>query len=229
MAQYRGPQVIKEMTHEQLLELFAMLVKDLQFILNGHLNANNIQANSIETKNLKVGAVTAEKISVDELSAISANMGKLTSGEIYGAYIATGEGVYPRIEFSSSGNLMAAYLNPNQYIALSPSATGAPTYIFYDGGTQKATLSYISGVGLLLQALAGSITITPQTNLFLTAWNRIYNNSGQTLQQVFDSKANNFSGANASLSVVTGVNFATQTASYAFLNFENGILKSVIT
>ena len=87
---------------KRLANVISAISKDLDFMLNGHLDANNIRANSIETKNLKagsitadkiaVGAVTADKIDVNELSAISADLGHITAGridavEMYGSYI----------------------------------------------------------------------------------------------------------------------------------------------
>ncbi|MFB5761023.1 hypothetical protein [Paenibacillus medicaginis] len=97
---------------KDLANTVAKMAKDLEFIINGNLDANNIRANSIETKNLQAGsitadkiqagaissdkiqagaitaekiqanAVTASKIDVDELSAISANLGWITAGII---------------------------------------------------------------------------------------------------------------------------------------------------
>ena len=48
------------------------------------INGTYIDNDSISTPHLQTNAVTADKISVSSLSAISANIGKITAGEIYG-------------------------------------------------------------------------------------------------------------------------------------------------
>ncbi|MEK3875172.1 hypothetical protein [Paenibacillus sp. FSL M7-0420] len=78
---------------KDLANTTAKMAKDLEFILNGNIAFDNIRAESIETQNLKAGAVTAEKITVDELSAISANLGHITAGlveavQVFGSNIA---------------------------------------------------------------------------------------------------------------------------------------------
>lgn len=75
-----------------LADIVAIIAKDMNFIINGNVDGDNIRANSIETKNLKAGsitsdkidagAVTADKIDVNELSAISADLGTITAGSI---------------------------------------------------------------------------------------------------------------------------------------------------
>lgn len=51
------------------------------------INGTYIDNDSISTPHLKTNAVTADKISVSNLSAISANIGKITAGEINGINI----------------------------------------------------------------------------------------------------------------------------------------------
>lgn len=101
---------------KDLANTVAKMAKDLEFIINGNLDANNIRANSIQAKNLQAGsvtadkiqagaisadkiqagaitsekiqanAVTADKIQVRQLSAISADMGKITAGNLWRLY-----------------------------------------------------------------------------------------------------------------------------------------------
>lgn len=89
-----------------LAEILAKLSKDLDYIINGNLDVNNIRANSI----------TAIAMDVQELSAITANLGHITAGEIdsveiYGSKIATTRGAMPRIEMSATNNLLKAENN----------------------------------------------------------------------------------------------------------------------
>lgn len=95
----------------QLADMHAKLAKDLDFIINGNLDVKNLRAKSI----------TAEALSVEELSAISANLGTITAGiirgiEIYGSYIATSEGGFPRTEMSTTGNYWKIWLNETTFI-----------------------------------------------------------------------------------------------------------------
>lgn len=198
MAQYKGPQVDRKTTHEQLLELFAMLVKDIQFILNGHLDANNIKANSIETKNLKADSVTAEKISVGELSAISANLGHITAGlieavTIIGSLIKTADSGQ-RVELSSTENLLKAVNGAGGTVSIKPFAAGIPS-MEIDNGTNVGSI-FMGPGNLTISTSASStgITIASGRQILLSpgggysvqvpSWNSLYNNStGKTLQQ----------------------------------------------
>lgn len=146
---------------EALLNTVGILMKELGEI-NGYLGGANIKAKSI----------TAQKIDVQQLSAITANMGKLTSGEIYGAYISTAEATYPRIEFSSTGNLMAAYLDVNNSIKIVPNSAGAPGVEFYRAGVLQGTLKVYSG-GLEFTVPAAGFLSIRQGNLFVPNINNI--------------------------------------------------------
>ena len=84
--------------------LFAVLCKEMDYLLNGSLDVNNIRAKGIKAQN----------IDVDKLSAIAADLGTITAGvingiQIFGSYIATANGTFPRCEMSTTDNLFAAY------------------------------------------------------------------------------------------------------------------------
>lgn len=131
---------------KDLANTVAKMAKDLEFIVNGNVDAKNIRAESIETRNLKAnsittdkiqaGSVIAEKINVGELSAISANLGHIVAGliesiQIYGSYIATRQQGYPRCEMSNQDNLFAAYGGPSRYIRMSAASNqGSPQITF---------------------------------------------------------------------------------------------------
>lgn len=197
-----------------IADILAMFQEDLQNLLEGRLSANNIRAESIETKNLQAGAittekiaagaVTADKITVNELSAITADMGKITAGEIYGAYIATSEGVAPFIEFSSTATLLKAYADALNTMAIVGAVTGNPSLVMGDGtnsgyltftsdftGTKKTTLAGDTGV-----VISSGDHVDFDTGLFnvrVQSWNNFFARSpgsGQTLQAALDSKKN---------------------------------------
>lgn len=120
----------------QLIEMVAKLQKQVQWMMDGKLGDDNIKVNSI----------SAAKLSVDELSAISAHMGKLISGEIYGAYIATAEGTYPKVELSSSGNLIRVWASATKYLVITPAYTGGvPAVEFVDDDSGKTGFIYLDG------------------------------------------------------------------------------------
>lgn len=56
-------------------------------IAGGYLNTRLIKANSILAKHIRSGEITADKLNVDSLSAISADLGEITSGKISGTTI----------------------------------------------------------------------------------------------------------------------------------------------
>lgn len=227
---------------EELVNTMGILIKNLSEI-NGYLTAKNIRANSIETRNLKAGAVTADKIDVNELSAISANLGHIIAGlietvtmigsEIYGSYIATSQAGYPRAEMSNTSNLFKASANPTQSVGVEAfTSTGAPGISWTDGSDDaSATLDggllemssetdmKFGSLGNITLQSSGNIEMTPLGVVLFLSWANIYNSgAGQTLQQALNSKANVFFGFSGSFSTGDG-----RTAS-----FSNGICTSVI-
>lgn len=98
---------------KQLANVVSALKNDLEFMLNGNLDVKNIRAKGI----------TADRMDVNELSAISANLGHITAGlieavQIFGSYIATRMVGYPRCEMSNTEDLFAAYGAANQHIKM---------------------------------------------------------------------------------------------------------------
>jgi len=243
------PRVNHVMDNRQLSNTLAMIVKELEFVLNGHLDAKNIRAESIESKNLKAGAVTAEKIDVNELSAISANLGTITAGllqavtilasTITGSTVQTSPpGVYPRIELNSIGNLLAAYRNALQYIGIAPNLTGSPALAFWENGsTPDGSLSWVVDT-LYLKSFQKMFLDGAEVKV--PSWAQFKNDAnGQTLQadlNYLQAQINNLqaqisskpnAGINATISVVTSIVGGTPT--YALLHFTNGVLTSVTT
>jgi hypothetical protein len=73
-----------------------------EFYPRRFVQADDIEAESIRTRLLAAGAVTADKISVLQLSAITADMGSLTAGTITGALIRTAASG-ARVQMDSTG------------------------------------------------------------------------------------------------------------------------------
>lgn len=172
----------------------ASMLKDLDFTLNGDVDFRNVRAKSIKADNLNV----------TELSAITANLGHIISGliesvQIFGAYIATRNGTYPRTEMSSTGNIFAAYASADHYIAIDPDYAGTPALKWVFAGAERGGLNDIAGVmellgigGMVLNVssgnldinVTGDVNINPSNYAKLASWNKLLNvSSGRTLDQ----------------------------------------------
>lgn len=188
---------------KKLADVTAKMAKDLEFILNGNVAFDNIRANGIETKNLKAGSVVAEKIDVDKLSAISADLGHIRAGlieaiEMYGSYIATSDRDFPYCEMSSTDNLFAAYFNEGNYLFISPNQDGSPALVFFADGSLAGYIDTSLGFGLsstsnaVINAIRGRIELNARSirldgSVSLPSWGSLYSQSdGKTLEEVLD-------------------------------------------
>ncbi|OMD66003.1 hypothetical protein BSK62_13120 [Paenibacillus odorifer] len=157
----------------------AIMLKDLDFTLNGDINFQNVKAKSI----------TADRMNVKELSAIAADIGHITAGliesiEIYGSYIATSKDSFPRCEMSSTGNVFAAKSSAEHYIAIEPDYAGTPALQFFFAGSERGRLNDLTGTmeltgvgGLILGSAGGDITMLPSGQVTLANFYKLLNNS----------------------------------------------------
>lgn len=201
----------------------ARSLQDIDFMINGTLDVKNIRADGIEARNIKAeaittdkliagavttdkitaGAVTAEKITVGELSAISANLGHIVAGliesiEIYGSYIATRRNAYPRCEMSATGNVLAAYTDGNNYIAVNPNYAGVPSLDFKLNGSDRLKLNVSSGApevtslgSMDIMSYGGDIRMSPSGSVTFDNWDKLYSvgmgrTLGNELREIFD-------------------------------------------
>jgi hypothetical protein len=140
---------------KSLLNSTIQLNEELTYLLNNldtrnvnELNAEVIIAGSITADKIQAKSITAELISVNELSAISANLGHIIAGliesvEIFGSFISTNRYGYPKVELSDTEDMIGAYKSGNNAIQIySPSDRFSPiikyitpigvAYMFYD-------------------------------------------------------------------------------------------------
>ncbi|WP_110933253.1 hypothetical protein [Paenibacillus bouchesdurhonensis] len=205
---------------KQLANTAAKMAKDLEFILNGNVAFDNIRAEGIEAKNIKAeaittdklqansvstsklqaGAVTAEKITVNELSAISANLGHIIAGlieavDIFGSYIATSR-YYPRAEMSNTSNMFKASSSANKYAAVdSNGPVGSPEISVNDQGQrlylyQQSSHSLISSSGRLTINVQDRINLQPgYLGGVYVSFSQLFDlDDGKSLLQKLDSK-----------------------------------------
>lgn len=188
----------------QLANLLASFSKEMDYLLNGSIDANNIRANSITAKliqagaitadKIEAGAVTADKIDVDELSAISADLGTITAGlvsaitmtasTIIGSYIATSQGTFPFCEMSTTDNLFRAFgSSEDDYVGIVPDFLGnGPGNLLVNGGSTQGgqyagSLSYhVQGISDLHLEAGTDIYMQPNgtTGVIFNGFAEIY-------------------------------------------------------
>lgn len=206
-----------DMTKEELVDLVAKVMKELEWVFS-NLDAKNIKANSITANEIKASTITADRMKVTELSAITANLGTITAGimqavSIYGAYIATANGTFPRIELSNTANLLKAYKTLTNFLKIDVDITD-PSIVFNNGTVNASIFNYT--------AFGSTFAITSDASVHLFA------NSGNIsatslagsitdLVSAINSKAPSFSG-------YTGVfNTGAQV-----VTVNNGIITNVV-
>lgn len=149
-----------------LADMFAKLAKDLDFIINGNLDVKNIRANSI----------TADRLKVDELSAISANLGHITAGLIeavtmIGSLIMTSQpGDFPRAEMSSTDKMFKVQQGESNYAEFRANYNAA-------GGITVPALRFVRGADYMDVGgigPGGIFGIHSYNDLYLLAYGSIY-------------------------------------------------------
>ncbi|MBB6694375.1 hypothetical protein H7B90_23545 [Cohnella xylanilytica] len=160
------------------------------------LDAKVVVAGSITGDKIKAGTITADKMDVNELSAISANLGTIVAGlirgiQIFGSYIATAEGTYPRTEMDVSGDLLAAYYDADTWAKIIPFL--GPTIQFKSSG-QVGGIVFLGGK----LGLTGSEVTVP-------SWSAFVNNAtSETLQEALDNLQSQINSLDARVTALGG-------------------------
>lgn len=171
------------------------------------------------------GIIGGWTIGPDKLSGA----GKIEGGTIVGSEIKTAEDAFfPRVELSSSNDLIQLLSNLNQYIRVVVDETsGIPTLFFKDGLYSLA--AYLSSGGTFHFAtppgiIGAHLRLYGGDNLILEAFNKVLlsswaklSNGTQNLQEALNAKANSFSGYTGSFSTGTQTVFVS-----------NGIITAVV-
>lgn len=233
-AQNTGESPEEYMRH--LANLLSMYRDTLDFVINGHINFKNIQALGITTNNLKAGSVVADKISVTELSAITANLGTITAGllqavtiissTITGSLIQTAaSGTYPRVELNSTSTYIRAQASANDELRVDTTLLGSPAVVFDNGAIVAAMYLFSLFSNIFMIQSEGEIRIYPGTgfDVVFRDWDEIYSTGdSQNLQTALNAKANSFTGLTSAVGVMGSDGVTPKT-----LNFTNGVLTSV--
>lgn len=165
-------------TFEQLREEFAKLQKNLDYLLNGFLDAINVP--SLIAAYISTADGTYPRIDLS------------SDGNLLAAYYdannhldinpnVTGQSA-PGILFYSNGNPLGS--------------------IVYINGSGILISTQNAGAGPITISPVGDLNLTPTGKVKVDTWSRISNNS-QTLQQALDAKQNAISGYTGSFSTGT--------------------------
>lgn len=193
---------------EKLYDEVAKLQKTLRYLLDGQIDFENIRARSIKAENIEVGSLTAEeikagtitadKMDVEELSAISANLGTITAGEIYGTYIATSNGIYPLVKMSNTEDLFGAYSDDGVGVEMiAKYISDKPALRLIDEGIPVGHLALLASGNIILDA-TNILTISANNNVIMKSlglqgfvfenWGNIYNSDlSISLQSYLDN------------------------------------------
>lgn len=155
---------------EALRDYIIKLQRDLQYLL---VNLDDLNISRLNASVIIANTITADKMDVTELSAISANLGTITAGlmqavTIIGSYIATANGTYPRVELDSVSNFLAALASATDKLTISPSSGGVPGVVFqsllYGGVIQLFSNQFqilsTSGTDLIVGASGGALSLS---------------------------------------------------------------------
>jgi hypothetical protein len=156
---------------------------------------------ALDSQNIRVKGIEADRINVTELSAITANLGHITAGlieavTIIGSLIKTSNS-YPRCEMSSTGNLLGAYYDANNSITIEPNYGGSPALNFSQGGAIKGRLDTLLGMELIgigglyvASKTSGDLNLdTDAGYVTVPSWSQLKNRvTTHTLQQDLDAQ-----------------------------------------
>ncbi|MNS94105.1 hypothetical protein D3C72_1283100 [compost metagenome] len=186
---------------EDMKDKLNTVVKELQNLL---LNLDTLNVTRLNAEVIEANTITADKMNVNELSAITANLGHIVSGlvesvEIYGSYIATNRGAYPRAEMSVNQNMFATYQSDSSFIQIKAVNAGSnsPQLTVASPSAslnlyQQGSASYIFTTGIDLRVTSsGDITLMPSNpgNVYIPFTQLRDFNTSTTLSQQLSAKA----------------------------------------
>lgn len=182
-----------------LVQRLRQLLLTLDTLNIRSLHAKVIEAETITGDKIQANTITAGKMDVEELSAISANLGHIIAGliesvEIYGSYIATSKDSYPRSEMSNTSNMFAARASSSNAVEMRSNGSNSVADVRFVNGGNLATISHPSAsTGLLMD---GQTLRMEFSNIYLNGYSRIevpswYNVRSGDENQTLDDALNN--------------------------------------
>jgi hypothetical protein len=220
-------------TTQQIQDYIVKLIRDLNFMLENLDNKNVVNVagflateTELMSKNGLVGLSsdgadpTSTRIWAGDVKTGSPNF-KVTQAGIMTAVAALFQSAvgYPRVEINSANNLIAAFADPDTYVAFLPSFNTVPAFVLVDNGTTKGFINRGSAVaGTTLGTFDNEpLNLQPSGPL--------------NLQPSGNLQINNVNGFTGSFPVVTSVTFGpTGGGSYTSktVSVSKGIITSVV-
>jgi hypothetical protein len=229
------PSVSSGLSTEELADLVARMIKEVEWLANGNMdsaNIRNIAGYNVGPNDLKhssglVGMSGANPTDPNAIRFWSGSADPTTAPfRVTQAGIMTAVGGqfqsaagYPRVELNSANNLIAAYVDPDTYVAFLPSYNTVPALVLVDAGTTKAFLN------------RGSAASGTTLGTFDSEPLNLQASGPLNLQPAGNMQINGTNGFTGSFPVVTSVTFGpTGGGSYTSktVTVSKGIITSVI-
>lgn len=230
MGIWQAPQVSAELTPEQHLNLFASVLKDLDYILNGYIDSKNVREiagfavslTELLHKSGLVGMSAADPTNPDAVRFWAGDEDKenapfrvLQKGLMIavGALLMSASG-FPRVEMNNE-NLIKAMADEDNYLSINPTIGGSPALAFFVDGLLDAYLTSTSS-GSIFRSFNSGITLQSATTVDLAP-------SGAL-------KINGTSGISGNFSYVNGISsdgMGNYYATYGLMTFTKGILTAI--
>jgi hypothetical protein len=233
------PSVSSGLSTEQLADLVARMIKEVEWLANGNMdsaNIRNIAGFNVDQTTLKhssgiVGISGANPTSGTAIRFWSGNADptnapfRVTQAGIMtavGGLFQSSTG-YPRVEVNSSSGLIGAYQSLGNAIRMIPTTgPGTPAFLFDVGGVTLASIQQVPASSFQI----GTFGTTP---MFIQSGGAmdIKSLSSINLDPSGGLGINGIAGLTASRAVVTSINFVSQTYTFSNFNFTKGILTSI--
>ncbi|TQR97306.1 hypothetical protein [Paenibacillus ottowii] len=205
MAMFQAPLLTAQTSHAQLLDEFAKVVKELEFIVNGAIDSRNVREiggynvnkTELQSRDGAVGMSSARtdeddlRIWAGDPDRAKAAFKVFESGlvTLTKFLLSSTNGEYPKIEMGSEGNLLAAFYNEGTYISIEPDYGQGPSLNFVRNGEIQGRLNTILGFEVLsignmnIQSAGGSIKLNPSETVDIQRWSKLKNvDENKTLQ-----------------------------------------------
>lgn len=204
MAMFQAPQVVKQTDHDQLVDLFARVMKDIEFIVNGAIDSKNVREiggynvnkTELQSKDGAVGLSSA-RTDEDDLRVWAGDPDRAKAAfKVFESGLVTltkfllssTDGTYPKLEMGSEENLFAAYYDEGSYISIEPDYGEAPSLNFTRNNAIQARINMLLGFEIIsinsmaIRSHTGGILLDPKTAVGLKDWTKLQNElTGKTL------------------------------------------------
>lgn len=191
----------RDMTHEELINYIAEVVKRINYLF-GSLDGMNIRQIRFD---LEGGAY----IQIDNRGLIFFDGEKETvkvdidgQATLTGVKIQSKKDGYPRIEFNSENDLLTAYFSATSFLRIYADFTGSgsPALVSHYNNIPVSLLSFIPVLGAIFQGYNNDIilNVDPGYLIRIPNWSSFYSNGAQrSLQQELNSINSMLSNLNA--------------------------------